>query len=471
MATEGVGMGEQWRLERDALGEVRVPHNAYYGAGTVRAVENFRITGRKPRPELIRALALVKIAAAWANSAVAAVDPELGNAIARAGKEVAGGELADQFLVDPYEAGAGTSTHMNVNEVLANRAEEIITGQYGEYARVHPNDHVNASQSSNDVFPTAVRIAILEKDRTLLQELQRLVDAFRAKGGEFADMVKAGRTHLQDAVPITLGQEFDAFAEMVDRAAGRIDQTARERVARLPLGGTATGTGFGTKPGYADRALTRLVELTELPLHAAEDRIEMIRNHGDLGEFAGALKGLAVALSQVCNDLRLMSMGPRTGLAEIELPEVQPGSSITPGKVNPAVPEMVNMVCMRVRGAEHTVSLAVEAGQLDMNVMIPVIADEILESMQLLERAATTLSDSCIMGIRPHPERLRTYAETSLGLAAALQPALGFARAADIAMKAYRRGRTIKQVVEEERVLSANEVDTLMDPARYTDPP
>jgi len=306
---------QRWRVERDALGEVRVPLKAYYGAGTVRAVEIFQITGRRPRPELIRALALVKIAAAWANSAVAAIDPELGNAIARAGKEVAGGELADEFVVDPYEAGAGTSTHMNVNEVLANRAEEIITGQYGEYVRVHPNDHVNASQSSNDVFPTAVRIAILEGNRSLLQELQRLVDALRAKGDQFADIVKSGRTHLQDAVPITLGQEFDAFAEMVARATGRIDQTARERVARLPIGGTATGTGFGTKPGYADRVMTWLIELTELPLHLAEDPIEIIRNHGDLGEFAGALKGLALALSQICNDLRLMSMGPRTGLA------------------------------------------------------------------------------------------------------------------------------------------------------------
>ena len=464
-------MMQRWRVERDALGEVRVPLKAYYGAGTVRASEIFQITGRRPRPELIRALALVKIAAAWANSAVAAIDPELGNAIARAGKEVAGGELADEFVVDPYEAGAGTSTHMNVNEVLANRAEEIITGQYGEYVRVHPNDHVNASQSSNDVFPTAVRIAILEGNRGLLLELQRLVEALRAKGDQFADLVKSGRTHLQDAVPITLGQEFDAFAEMVARAAGRIDQTARERVARLPIGGTATGTGFGTKPGYADRVMTWLVELTELPLHPAEDPIEIIRNHGDLGEFAGALKGLALALSQICNDLRLMSMGPRTGLAEIELPEVQPGSSIMPGKVNPAIPEMVNMVCMRVRGAEHTVSLAVEAGQLDLNAMIPVIADEILESMRLLEGAVGALSDKCVPGIRPHPERLRAYAEDSLGLATTLRPALGYARAADIATKAYRMGRTIKQVVEEERLLTPSELETMMDPHRYTERP
>ena len=270
---------------------------------------------------------------------------------------------------------------------------------------------------------------------------------------------------------MTLGQEFDAFAEMVARAADRIDQTARERVARLPIGGTATGTGFGTKPGYADRVMTWLIDLTELPLHPAEDPIEIIRNHGDLGEFAGALKGLALALSQICNDLRLMSMGPRTGLAEIELPEVQPGSSIMPGKVNPAIPEMVNMVCMRVRGAEHTVSLAVEAGQLDLNAMIPVIADEILESMRLLEGAVGALSEKCVPGIRPHPERLRAYAEDSLGLATTLRPALGYARAADIAMKAYRMGRTIKQVVEEERVLTRSEVEAMMDPHRYTERP
>jgi aspartate ammonia-lyase len=460
-----------WRVERDALGDVRVPAKAYYGAGTVRAVDTFQISGRKPRPELIRALALVKIAGAWANSAVAQIEPEVGNAIARAGKEVAGGELADEFLVDPYEAGAGTATHMNVNEVLANRAEEIITGQYGEYARVHPNDHVNASQSSNDVYPTALRIAILEKNRSLLQRLQRLADAFEAKGAEFADVVKSGRTHLQDAVPITLGQEFAAFAEMIRRASDRIEQTAKERVARLPIGGTATGTGFGTKAGYADRVLTWLIELTDLPLFAAEDPIEITRNHGDLGEFAGALKGLAVALSQICNDLRLMSMGPRTGLSEIELPEVHPGSSIMPGKINPSVPEMVNMVCMRVRGAEHTVSLAVEAGQLDMNVMTPVIADEILESIQLLERAVAALSDKCVAGIRAHRERLRQYAETSLGLATTLRPALGYARAADIAMRAYRMGRTIKEVAEEERVLSEAELDSMMDPGQYTKKP
>ena len=460
---------ESFRFERDALGEVRVPKDAYYGAETARAVENFRITGRKPRPELIQALAWVKTAAARANESIGVLDSEIAGAIARAGEEVAAGGLADQFMVDPYQAGAGTSTHMNVNEVLATRAEELldVEGQRGEYTRVHPNDHVNAGQSSNDVFPTATRLAVLARSLPLLAELDRLIGALRAKGAEFAGVVKSGRTHLQDAVPITLGKEFNAYAEMLQRARDRLEQTANERVARLPIGGTANGTGFGAAPGYREAVVPLIAEVSGLPVFGADDLVEIVRNHGDLGELAGTLKSAAVALAQICNDLRMMAMGPRTGLAEIRLPEVQPGSSIMPGKVNPSIVEMVNMVCMRVSGAEHTVASAVEAGQLDMTVMTPVIADELLEAERLLERACATLTERCVSGIEANEERCREYAGASMGLATALRPLVGYAKSADIAIAAFREGKTIRQVAEEQGAGTPDELDAALDPAKY----
>lgn len=456
------------RIERDALGEVRVPADAYYGAETVRAAQNFRISGRRPRPELIQALAMVKLAAARANGAVGALDPEVADAVARAAREVADGALAEQFLVDPYEMGAGTSTHMNVNEVVANRAEELLGGRIGSHERVHPNDHVNAGQSSNDVFPTAIRIAALTQLRPLLEALDRLIVAFRARAAAFTDVVKAGRTHLQDALPITLSREFAAYAEMLSRARNRLHQTAIERLARLPVGGTAVGTGFGAAPGYRERVLEELREVTGLPVFGADDTVEAVRNLGDLGEFAAVLKSLALALDQVCNDLRLLSMGPRTGVAEFALPEVQPGSSMMPGKVNPSIPEIVNMVCMRVCGAEHTVTLAVAAGQLDMSVMTPVIADELLEIEGLLANAISTLAESCVSGIEAHVERCRMYAESSLAMATALRPALGYDRAAELAMQAHRSGRTLREVIEETGALPADRAEELLDPRRCT---
>jgi aspartate ammonia-lyase len=326
---------------------------------------------------------------------------------------------------------------------------------------------VNASQSSNDVFPTATRLAVLSRARPMVAEVDRLVAAFDAKGDEFAGVVKSGRTHLQDAVPITLGKEFRAYGEMLRRALERLQQTANERVARLPIGGTAHGTGFGAAPGYRDAVLPLLAEEADLPVFGADDLVEAVRNHGDLGEFAGALKACAVALGQICNDLRMLAMGPRTGLAEINLPEVQPGSSIMPGKVNPSIVEMANMVCMRVSGAEHAVALAVEAGQLDMTVMTPLIADELLEAEELLERACATLTDRCVTGITANAERCREYAWASMGLATALRPLVGYERSADIAMRAFREGTTIRQVAEEEGVATPEELDAVLDPARY----
>jgi aspartate ammonia-lyase len=460
-------MGAQHRIEHDALGEVQVPSDAYYGAETVRAVENFRISGRRPRPEIIRALVEVKVAAARANARIGALSQDVAAAIERAGHEVLDGALADQFLVDPYQAGAGTSTHMNVNEVLANRANELLGGSLGSYDRVHPNDHVNMGQSSNDVFPTATRIAVVRASEPLIGALRTLAGSLQAKGDAFADIVTSGRTHLQDAVPVTVGREFRAYAAMVARATDRLEQTARERVARLPIGGTALGTGFGAPPGYREAVLEELPGVTGLELFGADDLVEIVRNHGDLGEFAAAMKGVALAVGQVCDDLRMMAMGPRTGLAEIRLPEVQPGSSIMPGKVNPSICEMANMVCMRVSGAEHAVALAVSAGQLDMTVMTPLIADELLECEHLLQRAAETLEHRCVRGIEADAERCREFAWASLGLATALRPLVGYERAAEVAVEAFRSGRTVRAVAEAEGIAPAAELDEVLDPARY----
>jgi aspartate ammonia-lyase len=353
--------------------------------------------------------------------------------------------------------------------VLAARAEELMGVEAtarGEHTRVHPNDHVNAGQSSNDVFPTATRLAVLSRAAPLVAELDRLIAAFDAKGDAFAGVVKAGRTHLQDAVPITLGKEFHAYAEMLRRSQDRLQQTANERVARLPIGGTAHGTGFGAAPGYREAVVPLIAEVSRLPVFGADDLVEAVRNHGDLGELAGALKATAVALGQICNDLRMLAMGPRTGLAEINLPEVQPGSSIMPGKVNPSIVELANMVCMRLSGAEHTVALAVEAGQLDMTVMTPLIADELLEAEQVLERACATLTDRCVSGITANEDRCRGFAWASLGLATALRPLVGYERAADIAVRALREGKTVRAVAEEEGVATPGELDELLDPAR-----
>jgi len=460
-------MGDEHRTEHDALGDVRVPAGAYYGAETVRAVENFRISGRPPRPDLMRALAQVKVAAARANARIGALEPRLAEAIERAGREVMDGDMADQFLVDPYQAGAGTSTHMNVNEVLANRANELLGGSLGAYDHVHPNDHVNMGQSSNDVFPTATRIAVVAAAEPLVSSLGALAETLRSKGDEFEGVVKSGRTHLQDAVPITLGREFHAYAEMVRRAAERLDETARRRVARLPIGGTAVGTGFGAQAGYREAVLEELESVTGLAVFGADDLVEIVRNHGDLAEFAGALKSVAGVVSQVCNDLRMLAMGPRTGMAEIRLPEVQPGSSIMPGKVNPSICEMVNMVCMRVSGAEHSVALAAQAGQLDMTVMTPLVADELLEAERLMERAATTLTERCVRDIEADAERCREYAWASLGLATALRELVGYERAAEIAVTAYRTGATVRAVAEREGVASPDELDRVLDPSRY----
>jgi aspartate ammonia-lyase len=460
------------RIERDALGEVRVPADAYYGAETVRAAGNFRISGRRPRSALIRALAEVKVATARANGAIGALPHDVADAIARAAEEVAAGGLSEEFLVDPYQAGAGTSTHMNVNEVVANRAEELLSGSHGgsergSHERVHPNDHVNVGQSSNDVFPTAVRIAVLEELPPVLVAIDALIAAFEDRAAAFADVVKAGRTHLQDALPVTLGAEFEAYAGMLRRATQQIVSTAEERLARVPLGGTAIGTGFGAAPGYRERALEELRSVTGLPIAGAENLLEAVRNLGDLADFGGALKSLALVVTQICNDLRMLSMGPRTGLAEFSLPEVQPGSSIMPGKVNPSIVEMVNMVCLRVIGAEQTVSLAVAAGQLDMSVMTPVIADELLEVETLLANGLRTLAERCVFGIEADVERERAYAEASLAMATALRPALGYDRAAELAIEAHRTGKTLREVVEASGALQDGDAEEILDPGRY----
>ncbi|MEX0832880.1 MAG: aspartate ammonia-lyase [Actinomycetota bacterium] len=455
------------RVEKDALGEVEVPDDAYYGAETARAVRNFHISRQRQHPLLIRAIAQIKLAAARANVAVGALSDEIGEVIERAAQEIVEGGFADQFVVDAYSAGAGTSIHMNVNEVIANRAGELLSEPKGTYERVHPNDHVNMGQSSNDVFPTALRIAILTNLASgLLVGLDKLIEALKARGEAFQGIVKSGRTHLQDAVPITLGREFAAYANMVLRAADPTS-TAEKRLQRIPLGGTAVGTGFGTAPGYRERVVRELREITELDLESAEDLVEAVRNLGDFAEFAGALKTLSLALGQIANDLRMLSMGPRTGLAEISLPAVQPGSSMMPGKINPSVAEVMNMVCMRVSGAEHTVALAAGAGQLDMNVMTPVIADELLKVLGMLHRAVGGFTEMCVKGIEADVDRCREFAEASLGIATALDPVIGYEKAAELVVKAFRTGRTLKDVVRESGLVGDEQLDDILNPERY----
>ncbi len=459
----------EWRTERDSLGEVRVPAGAYYGAQTQRAVENFPISGvRAPRP-LVVACAYVKKAAALANRDVGNLPAPVAEAIAAAADRVVAGEFRDQFVVDVFNSGAGTSFHMNVNEVLANIAIEALGGQRGDYSLVHPNDHVNYGQSTNDVIPTAARLAAVLMVPGLLAALERLEAAFRSKSKEFDGILKAGRTHLQDAVPVRLGQEFGAYARALGKAAKAIE-VAADACRELGIGGSATGTGLNTHPEYAARTVAYLAEFTGEELRPAPDRFEAMQSQGPVVELSGALRLLAVELIRIANDLRLLSSGPTTGLGEIRLPAVQPGSSIMPGKVNPSIPEMVNMVGFAVLGNDLTVATAAQAGQLELNVMMPVIAYKLLDSLEILTNACRVFAERCVGGIEADAGRCRAYAERTLGLATALNPYIGYLAAAEVAKEALATGRTIREVVLEKSLLNAEELDGILDPKAMTEP-
>jgi aspartate ammonia-lyase len=457
------------RIERDPLGDLPVPAGAYYGIQTQRAVLNFPISGLRAPAELVTATILVKKAAAEANMALGRLDARVGAAIVRAADEILAGALRDQFVVDVYQAGAGTSHNMNANEVLANRAAEHLGEPRGVYAVVHPNDHVNMGQSTNDTFPAATRLALLLQLGGLLEAARRLAAAFEAKAGEFAHVLKVGRTHLQDAVPITLGQEFGGYAACLDRAADWLQAAAGE-LRELNLGATAVGTGLNAGPEYVERVIANLRRDTGLDVVPAANLFRVTQSMGDLVAYSGALKRLAVELGKIASDLRLLSMGPRAGLSEIALPAVQPGSSIMPGKVNPSVPEMVNQVCFQVIGCDATIAAAAEAGQLELNVMMPVIAWNALHASAILARAMETLRVRTVEGIVADAARARELLDRSTAVATALSPYLGYAVTAEIAKEAVKTGRAIREIVLARGLLDQATLDTILSAEAMTKP-
>jgi aspartate ammonia-lyase len=458
------------RIERDSLGELEVPAAAYYGIQTARAVRNFPISGWGPFPELVTATVQIKKAAAIANSKLGALHPTIAGAIQAAADEVLGGGLKNEFVVDPFQAGAGTSHNMNVNEVLANRAAELLGGKKGAYDIVHPNDHVNMAQSTNDVFPTAIRLAALELADSLVRELNGLSRSLGKKAAEFDCIVKSGRTHLQDAVPIRLGQEFGAYASSISSNSRRV-ATAAGELAEVGLGGTAVGTGLNAPAGYRKLVVDELSRIARRRLRPADNYFEAMQSMGPLAALSGALKSAAVDIVRIANDIRLLSSGPNTGLSEIKLPAVQPGSSIMPGKVNPVMAEMTAMVCFQVIGNDSTITLAAQAGQLELNVMMPVIAFDLLMSLRILKNAVRAFRERLVEGITADQERCRWFVEHSTALVTALNPRLGYERAAEIAKRAIAEGKTIREVMVDCSLLPADEIASLMDTRAMTESP
>ena len=459
----------QYRIERDPLGEVRVPGDALYGAQTQRAVENFPISGLTAPPALVAATVRIKKAAAQANAALGRLDRKVADAIVWAADEILRGAHRDQFVVDVYQAGAGTSHNMNTNEVLANLATERLGGRRGTYERVHPNDHVNMAQSTNDVFPTATRLAVLEVLPALARAGGDLASSLEHKRDAFAIVLKTGRTHLQDAVPITLGQEFGGFAANLRHALEDLDHAATQ-LHELNLGATAVGTGLNAGDDYTERAIANLAAATGLPLRPAADRFRVTQSMGDVLAVSGALRRLAVEVGKVASDLRLLSMGPRAGIAEIQLPPVQPGSSIMPGKVNPSVPEMVNQVCFQVIGCDAAILAAADHGQLELNVMMPVIAWNALHASLILGNALRVLDERCVREIRADELRCRELLDRSTAVATALSPYIGYAETADIAKTAVKTGRSIRELVLERGLLDGQQLESILAVQAMTTP-
>jgi aspartate ammonia-lyase len=461
--------GSRTRKEHDLLGERSVPDDALYGIQTLRALENFPITGVAIRefPSLVEALATVKASAALANAELGLLAPELADAIVRASEEIRSGRHHEHFLVDAIQGGAGTSTNMNANEVIANRALELLGKQRGDYETVHPNGHVNLSQSTNDVYPTAVKLALHGSVESLRAAMSKLAAAFLQKGEEFSPHIKLGRTQLQDAVPMTLGQEFTAFGHTILEDVERLSE-AQALIREINMGATAIGTRINAPQGYAEHVRAHLARLTGLSLITAPDLIEATADTGVFVQLSGVLKRCAVKISKICNDLRLLSSGPRAGLGEINLPALQPGSSIMPGKVNPVIPEVVNQVCFDVIGGDVTVTLAAEAGQLQLNVFEPLIAYRLLRSIETLRNACVVLRERCIEGITPNPARMRQFVEQSIGIVTALVPKIGYEKASAIAKEALESGRGVYELVLEKGVLSREALDQLLNPDAMT---
>ena len=457
-----------FRTEKDPLGEKQVPTDALYGVQTLRAVENFPISGLRPLEAFVLAQVWIKKAAALTHKTTGRLDAKLADAIVKAADEVIAGQHRDQFVVDPYQAGAGTSHNMNVNEVLANRANELLGGKRGEYKPVHPNDHVNMAQSTNDTIPTNIRLSALSRLGALIGAFTGLRDALAAKGKQFDHIVKAGRTHLQDAMPIRLGQEFTAYSISIDRATRRVEQAA-DYLRDLGIGGSAVGTGVTVEKEYPALMIKNLKAISGLELREGKDRIQLMQSMGDAAAFSATLRGLAIDLSKIASDLRLMVMGPRTGIDEITLPAVQPGSSIMPGKINPSIPEMVNQVCFQVMGCDTTVAIASEHGQLELNVMMPVIAHNILLSMQILTTSATVLTEKTVKGIEANEAMCSYWVERSAALATALMPHIGYAKAAEISKASVKEGVLIREMVQRDKILPQEQIDDVLDLKKMTE--
>ncbi|HEX9908742.1 MAG TPA: aspartate ammonia-lyase [Thermoplasmata archaeon] len=450
------------RRERDSLGAREVPSDAYYGIQTLRATENFPVSGIRARPEFIRAYAMVKKAAALANVDVRWLDPKIGKAIVAACDEIFAGRLHDQFVVDDFQAGAGTSFNMNFNEVIANRALELVGKKKGDYSVIHPNDHVNMAQSTNDTYPTAMRLCILLIAQDLLDNLEKLRKAFAKKGVEFEKVLKSGRTHLMDALPVTLGQEFSAYSVAIKKSRDMF-KTNLKLLEEVPLGATAVGTGANAHPDYHRQVVRHLRKITGLNLIEAEDPREALQSRLDFAAISGSLKVLALELIRISNDLRLMNSGPTTGFAEIRLPATQPGSSIMPGKVNPVMAECMDMICFQIVGNDVSVSMGVQAGQMELNVMNPVIMHNIVESMVLLNNYIPVFIDKCVLGIEADAEKCRGYLDKNPSIATFLDPLIGYMQAAEIAKEALRRNMSVRDLVLEKRILSQAEVERVFD--------
>lgn len=462
---------KKFRVESDLLGELQVPAEAYYGVQTQRAINNYKISGKHmcDYPEYVKAIAYVKLAAAEANHKLGQLPDDVADAMCRACREIIDGKYHENFVTDMVQGGAGTSVNMNANEVIANRALELMGYEKGDYQHCWPNDHCNCGQSTNDVYPTTIRLTFIEMNKQLVAALERLVASFRKKGEEFKNNIKMGRTQLQDAVPMTSGQEFTAFANTLEEEIGNLNRNV-ELMLEINMGATAIGTGLNAVPGYAELCTKKLAELTGENFTLGKDLVEATPDTGDYVSYSGALKRLAVKLSKICNDLRLMASGPRCGLHEINLPPMAPGSSIMPGKVNPVIPEVTNQTCFKVIGNDTTVMIAAEAGQLQLNVMEPVITQCIIESQTWLGRAMDTLRERCVDGITVNAEHNAETVRNSIGIVTALNPYIGYKNSTKIAKEALETGASVYDLVLRDKILTKEKLDAILDPKHMLDP-
>lgn len=462
---------KKFRVESDLLGELQVPAEAYYGVQTQRAINNYKISGKHmcDYPEYVKAIAYVKLAAAEANHELGQLPDDVADAMCRACREIIDGKFHENFVTDMVQGGAGTSVNMNANEVIANRALELMGYEKGDYQHCWPNDHCNCGQSTNDVYPTTIRLTFIEMNKQLVAALERLVASFRKKGEEFKNNIKMGRTQLQDAVPMTSGQEFTAFANTLEEEIGNLNRNV-ELMLEINMGATAIGTGLNAVPGYAELCTKKLAELTGENFTLGKDLVEATPDTGDYVSYSGALKRLAVKLSKICNDLRLMASGPRCGLHEINLPPMAPGSSIMPGKVNPVIPEVTNQTCFKVIGNDTTVMIAAEAGQLQLNVMEPVITQCIIESQTWLGRAMDTLRERCVDGITVNAEHNAETVRNSIGIVTALNPYIGYKNSTKIAKEALGTGASVYDLVLRDKILTKEKLDAILDPKHMLDP-